>query len=358
MRAHSRPLLAAVVVLLAAATAHAAITQFVGRVTARVIERLTATNEAIGFDDQSDEYVSPSSDTLPIQAVARVSDEDGQAAGVAAAQFADPRTASGSDPDEFSVNLVLAVDRSDASFEGAASSSEERTILISSAEAGGRPAGATFNATGRFFVDGALTVFATKEAAALNDAFVALRVRVERQGLTGTPTTVFEGEIRLVGGAGRAVVLSKSGNFPETGVFTIDLPGVDPTLSVFRIVVFPSLQFDYTYQAVVGQPFILRASVLVDAKAASEGVGVAALIGTPASSLVEVVTQTIGASTADHMSKAIARERENPSGEPAFVSSTPDLSPLNWFGLCGLFGLESVVGALAVVGLAVGRRTR
>jgi hypothetical protein len=357
MRSDLRSLAAALLASLLSASSLAAVTQFVGRTSAGVTERLVATGELLDSEEQSDEYLSTGSETLPLQSVARVVDPNDQAAGVSAAQFADPRTASGPDTDQFSVNLALAVDRPDARFNAFASSVEERGILISSAEANGLPAGASFNATGRFFVDGALTIFATTEAADLTGSSVKLRVRVERVADGGDRQTVFDAGLELAG-AGDAVNTTRNGAFPESGVFSIDLPQVDETLSVFRIVVFPDLQFDYAYSVVVGQPFTLVATVEVEGQTGAEGVGVAALIGTPATALVEVVSATIDDTAAAKMNQAVQRERAAPSGEPAFAAPPLDFGPFNFLGACGLYGVEAAVGALAMIGLRFSRRDR
>ena len=76
----------------------------------------------------------------------------------------------------------------------------------------------------------------------------------------------------------------------------------------------------------------------------ADAVGVVALIGTPADTFDQVVTLTQGQEVAAKLLSTIQKERDEPTGQPAFPAS-PVAPPL--FGLCGVFGLEAAVGLFA-----------
>ena len=66
-------------------------------------------------------------------------------------------------------------------------------------------------------------------------------------------------------------------------------------------------------------------------------------------------TQPQGQEAAAKLLSAIQKERDEPTGQPAFPDQTTFAPPL--FGLCGVFGLEAALGLFALVGLKfAGRR--
>ncbi len=324
-----------------------------------------------GQDSDSATFSDPNGH-LPLQVVARLVDPNdpnaivANAAGVAAAQFADPRTtAGGQDPDEFAIDLALSSVSADIRYTGHASSEELRNVLYAAGELGTEPAGTSVPLQGRVYVDGALAIFADQNATNLSGASARLRVTVTKEVANQSPQQVFLGTLELVGGDNRQVTATPGGSFPTTGIFDTDLSSVDASLSVFRVLVFPNLAVDYPFDAVVGQAFALRATVEVDAQNIPGGVGVAAVIGTPFSSLNEVVSLTRGSTPAAKMSTAVQRERSAPTGEAAFAVQNPQPGLFGLFSLCGLLGFESVLGFVALIGLRVwnpyrrgGRRQR
>ena len=324
-----------------------------------------------GQDSDSATFSDPNG-TLPLQVVARLVDPNNastagaDAAGVVGAQLADPRTSSGgADTDEFAIDLALSSISTEISYTAQATSEELRNILYAPGELGPESAGATVQLEGRVFVDGAVAIFADQSAMNFTGAFTRLRVTVTKQVEGQSPEQVFLGTLELTGGADRQVTPTHGGNFPTAGIFTTDLSSVDASLSVFQVMVFPNLAINYPFDAVVGQAFTLHAVVEVDAQNVPGGVGVAAVNGTPVSSLNNVVSLTRGSAPAAKMSNALQQERSQPTGEPTFATQNPQPGLFGLFSLCGLLGFESVLGFVALVGLRVwnpyrrgGRRQR
>ncbi len=291
------------------------------------------------------------SDTLPLQAVARLVDPNEDAAAIAAAQFADPRTSTGSDPDEFAINLALNSIADDVRYIGSATAEELRTVQHEVGEIAGTAAGSAVRLRGRLFLDGALAIFAGDDASDLTGTRVTLHVRVKKEVADAEAETLFDGTLEVVGGPERQVIVSASGDFPAIGLFDTDLAGTDPELSVFRAFIFPSLVINYPYQAVVGEEFDLRATVEVTAANLPGEVGVAAVLGTPVDALAEVMGETAGDEAASKRLATLQRERAAPTGTPVTLGppAAQRLSPL--LPACGVLGLEMAVGALALVEL-------
>lgn len=284
---------------------------------------------------------------LPLQAVAQLTDPNETAAGVAAAQFADPRTASGPDPDEFAIDIALSSISPDVHHTATGKTEEIRGVRFTPSEVGAA-AGEVVRLTGRMYVDGALAIFAGNAATDLTGASVLLRVTITKEVSGQEPQTVFSGTLHAAGGADRQVTIEAGGRFPQSSIFTTDLAGIDPQLSVFRVYIFPNLVLDYPFDATVDEEFVLRATVEVEATNAPGDVGVAGVIGTPLQSITDVVGLTQGSATAQKMTTALKQERTAPTGEPAF----PTQARQNClFCGCGLFGLESLLGMAGLLGL-------
>lgn len=346
-------------ILLSAATsepAWSAVTSVRGSASVEVTEYRSG---QAGATEQDGRSYPDTGATLPLQVVARLADPNAAAA-VAGAQFADPRTATGPDPDEFAIDVALSSIAADVRHTAYAKTEEVRGVRFSPGEVGAA-AGRIVQLTGRMYVDGALAVFAGRSAGDLTGATVLLRVTITKE-VEGQPAQqVFLGTLQASGGANRRVSIEAGGSFPRSGVIATDLAGIDPQLSVFRAYVFPNLVLDYSFEATVDQPFSLRATVEVQAANIAGEAGVAAVIGTPIESLTEVMSHTEGASVAGKMTTALQQERSAPTGQPAFASETR--APYWLLSGCGLFGVETAIWPLALVGactvrMRVARRSR
>jgi len=341
----------ALLVLSSVTVAPADITSLSGSVAATVHEfRVDAQGDV---DQASDSY--PGTSELPLQVLAwLISEFPDEAAGMAAAQFADPTEYDQPNPEEFAINLTLNSISPNIRYTGEASSREVRGILYSEAELG-QPAGTSVSLTGRLFLDGALVVFGVVSDRDLTGAYVRLRVTVVKQVTGQEDETVFSGSVELNGGPGGTATTTSSGQFPTANLILTDLSLLPDEFGALHALILPDLVIDYDYQATVGEEFTLRAKVEVEAANLANAVGVVALIGTPTDTFTEVVTLTQGQEAAAKLLSTIQKERDEPTGQPAFPDQTAFVPPL--FGLCGVFGLEAAVGLFALVGLKfAGRR--
>jgi len=306
--------------------------------------------------DQAEDQFSPTAGALPLQVLARLTQVDQLAAGSVAAQFADPRTLPGPNPEEFAMSLALNSLGPDTSYAAMASIEEVRTVRFDSAEVGGRPSGSTVRLRGRVYLDGALALFAARTIEDLTGVNVGVTVTITAEMEGRDPRQVFFGKLSLAGGPNFQVISDVAGDLPTAGILENDLAETDPNLRVFQVLVFPNLVIDYPYQAVVGKPLVLRAVVQLEASNQPNGIGVAAVLGTPFQTLEEVIGTTAGEAAAKQMADTLRAERNGPTGRPAFDALPGRRQPLA--AGCGLLGLESVIALLLsrAAGLAV-RRT-
>jgi len=291
---------------------------------------------------------------LPLQVAASLvsSDPNLPAAAAAAAQFADPRTLAQPNPEEFAINLALASRSEHVRYTAHATAQETRGVRFAPGELSpGSQAGDQVELMGRLFLDGALAVFAPHAEADLRDASVRLHVSIVKRTVGEDDETLFDGEIELVGLPNGMARVGARGDFPVAQLVQTDLAAASDEFAAFSVLILPQLDLDYPYTATVGQPFELIARLEVEAESPAGDAGVAAVIGTPVDALGTVIGLTRDKATAEKFLAALERERANPTGEPAFPRAQAPL-----LGLCGLFGFESLLGLLALVGLGSGLR--
>lgn len=323
------------------------ITSFSGAASARLEEIRNGVSGDL--DTASDGF--PSTDALPLQVVARLISADPNqepAAAVVGAQFADPTTLAQPNPEEFAINLTLNSVAPNIRYIAQARSSETRGVLFSAGELGPASAdGDVESLVGTLFIDGALTILAGPSGVDLTGARVDLHVTVEQLNSDETHATDFDGTLSLVGLPDGRVRVEAGGEFPTQALVLTDLSPLATDFGVLQVLIIPSIEIEYNFAAVVGQPLDLVATVQVDAQNLPGGVGVAAMLGTPTDSLLEVISLTNSEEAATKVLNLLQRERDDPSGAPAF----PSPAPFGLFGLCGLFGIESLFGLVALGGL-------
>lgn len=299
-------------------------------------------------DSQSKSYPTPDA-ALPLQVVVRLFSEEEDSGGSVGAQFADPATVSGDNPEEFAINLALDSIGPTVNFYAAATAEETRTVRFSSNEVGGAATGDTVILQGRLFLDGALSIFSSVGRTDLSGAYITLHVQIVQETAGQEPVTVFEGSLTVAGDVDRGVNVTADGDLPRSQVFDANLVALDEQLEVFRVIVLPAVTLNYEYTALVGTPLTLRAKVGVEAQNRPGGMGLSAILGTPVETIREVLTRARDEATAKNIIDGMLKERADPTGKPAFNEGR---EPLN---LCGLFGFEA---ALGVLGLGAWRRRR
>lgn len=324
------------------------VTTFSGKAEVRVTELVAGST-----GQQGSQSLTHPSDPLPLQVVSLITSEDSEqfpSAAAAAAQFADPTELNSVNPEEFAINMTLNSVSPDITFRATALSQETRGVVFASGELGRRyTTGTVANLSGRLFLDGALTIIAADASRDLTGAFVTLRVTVDKISSTGEER-VLDGSLELRGAAGGDSTVNVAGDFPTRGLLLTNLGILSSDFGSFRVLILPNIQVPYEYAATVGEPFELRATISVDAETIADNVGVAAVLGTPAATLSQVINLTNGSDAAAKFVDQISKERENPTGDPVFDEPA--------VGVCGLFGIEGLVGLAALAGMKRSRRRR
>ena len=337
--------------LLVVGSASATILSFTGSASVTIREFV---NGAAG-QTTSDAGDFPTQD-LPVQVVTRVTSTDlsNPSAAAAAAQFADPSSLSTANPQEFAINLTLNSVTPKVRYESTAVTSETRRVVFRAGELGRRSTdGQTRRVTSRLFLDGALAIISVIPGRDLTGANVTLKANITRRVTGAADETLFDGAVTLAGAENNGTKTLADGPFPTGRLILTDLSLFSANFQAFRVLIIPNVRIDYQYDVIVGQEFDLIATVTVEASNVPDNVGVAAVIGTPVQTLTEVLTATRGAQTAKEVVDAIESERANPTGDPAF-ESTPSSS---LGGVCGAFGVESLLG-MALIGGAATRKLR
>lgn len=282
-------------------------------------------------------------DPFPLRVVARLfTEKPGPAAGAIAAQFAEPLFDQ-ANPEEFAINMALNSLGPEVRYDASASLVESRTIQFAPGELGPLAvAGSVQPLQGTLFLDGALSLLAGPNGTGdLSGAFVRLRVTIEQISSDGASLTLFDGGIELRGEGGSAIA-TVDGEFPIADAVLTELSLIDDDFIELHILALPDLRFDYDFDAVVGETFELRATVQAEGANRPGDVGVSLVLGTPTDAIQEVMATTKGDAGATTFLTALESERSDPSGEPAF----PDANPT----LCGLFGLEALLGLMGLTG--------
>ncbi len=307
---------------------------------------------AAGDEVAASDTFPGTADELPLQVFARLLSTHAEAAGAVAAQFADPTELNQPNPEEFAVNLALFSADPSVYFEGEATLVEVREVVFNPGEVFAAE-GTTVPVIGRFFLDGAMAIYARTGVSDLAGASVRLNITIT-QVTSEASQTVFSGSLEIAGSSDGQAAVAASGDIPTDALILSDLSGVADEFGTFRVLVLPNLEIDYEYEAVVGETFELRATVEMDGASPDGGpggVGVAGLLGTPTDAIAEVIGATQGSDLAQRTIDAMDQERDDPSGVPAF-----DVPGLDVCGPVG-FGSSAALMSLALLG-AAGRRRR
>jgi hypothetical protein len=306
--------------------------------------------------DQTDviDFFPRTQQQFPVRVFAELSASDAPAAAAAAAQFADPQELLQPNPEEFAINLALNSASPFIYYTGQARTEETRTIVLSSSELGGAAEGETVTVAGKLFIDGAIALYGRQAGHDLTGASVSVQVTIVRQ--VGEQVVVLlSGRAELIGQSGGAVEVVTSGGLPGDTLILTQLGNASDEFATFPTLILPQLEVNYAYDVVAGEEFKLTATVQVEAQNAVDGVGVAALVGTPVDSIEQVIGLTV---SDDAAAKTIATLRAARLDPARFVAPAANLSDGVLGGACGLFGVEFLIGLAGLVGWSGARRIR
>jgi len=116
----------------------------------------------------------------------------------------------------------------------------------------------------------------------------------------------------------------------------------------------------YQYEVTADQPLVLQADMSIDLHTPAGGVGMAATLGGPFENLAQYVTETLPGVDGAAVQRAINAATFTPSpwegaGGRADSATTPTPTATST-PLCGVFGIEALIGLFLPFGIAVRRR--
>ncbi len=328
--------------------APAAVTAFSGSAEVEVVERIDG---ASGATDREALAFPEDTSNLPLQPVAVLIDSEELAAAAVAAQFADPTLLDQPNPEEFALNFAASSISEATSHEINALLRESRSITFTSEELGVAN-GVERTFIGTWFVDAVFAIVGEEGAGDLTGADIDLEIDVIQTTATGSQT-VFSGALALRGGIGGVVTVNAIGDIPPNQVLALNLPTLLDEFGAVSFVSIPNQQFDYTYDAVVGEPFELTTELRVRGATRPDGAAVAGIIGTPIEQIADIVAITQSLTAGEKLEAAMVQEREDPQGSPLAAQQNAQV-PL--IGPCGGLGFVSVVGLCGLLLASGGRR--
>jgi hypothetical protein len=203
----------------------------------------------------------------------------------------------------------------------------------------------------RLLLSGVMLITAADSSRDLTGASVhfSFSVTLRQQG---RPTTVLlSAEVNLVGGPnGTAELKNAAGDLAGVFLQIVDFTDQIPELPVVLALPFAGMNFPYTYEIIVGQPFELELAVQSEIVTLPDGVGAAAVFGAPQEGLASVLSRVKGDDRGRRLSEAIAR-RVDTTGQ-AYADTPVDaaLPSATAVPMCGMMNLEAA-GLLLVAGL-------
>lgn len=345
MRTFSLVLL--VVVGPAAAVVRAEVTGLRARAEVRLEETLTPDGDLNVVRDSF-----PETSDLPIQVIARLERDDPNqpAAGLVAAQFADPRTVPGENPQELAVNLALLSANPEIVYRAESTTVETRTVRLPLAGGVADRQGVPRRPVrGIVTLDGAVALFTPTRGQDLSASQVRVRIEIVQRD-SGGERTVLTAELAVRGTADGSTTFETLGDLPAGRIVSLDLSAANPDFELFRVVVLPNIRVEYPYLGPTDESFELEAKLTVQARNAP-GSGVAAVLGAPQQALSRVVETVKGQLAGQRFDETLAKARAEAAGQSA--PPAVDLTPL-LPAACGPVGLLP----LGLIGLALGRAKR
>ena len=328
--------------------------------TGQASTQLTQIVSGVAGDPLVDSAQDPN-DPLPLQVVSQTLADTQDAAGSVAGQFSDPTTSGQANPQEFAASLALSSQSTSTRYTGTTTLEEVRSIVFSPSEVNGLANGATAHLSGSVYLDAVMAVLSQTKGGSLTNVDVTLHAHVVRRPAGATSSdpnalVVFDGSLSYRGASNGSATTATTGSFPNGVAFATDLGALVPEFGNVNVLVLPQVHANYNYTAVVGEPFELVATVELTGENQPGGTAVIGLLGTPLASLVDVITATNGATTAQLLQAKLLQERAQPTGQLVLndcgCTTGQGLSP------CMLTGLTSVFGLTAARGWARGRRRR
>ena len=232
---------------------------------------------------------------------------------------------------------------------------ETRKIVMSVSElSGAYVPGDIATLRSRVVISGVMLIASINSGQDLTGAGVKFQfsVTLRRPGLAET-TPVF-GAMTVNGGPNGTITTQGAGIMALQSPAVVDFNGVIPELPQVKAILFTGINFPYEYEIAVEEEFELQLIVGADIVTRDDGVGCAAIFGTPQVGLGEIFQRTRNSDSGVQLQEAISA-RVDTTGA-AYVQPAASPTP----GICGLLGGNAALLGIATLAafIAAKRRTR
>lgn len=279
-------------------TARAVVLTINANVTAEVREHVNG--EVVNSDFAFDE-LDVTTRNLPLVAEVQllppivdgeVDGEDATVLAAATTTFRDPRLSATGPPNEFAAEVVGFSNSDLSTVTGRSEAVEIREVVFEPDEVD-IDAGTEVLARSHFFLDGIMVLLAEPGASGLAGGRTELILRVVQERADAEPQVVLDASVVLVGNTDGTATLEVTGDLSEENLTTFGLQTLTSDQGSFQAVVLPELAIPYTYPALIGETFTLRAEIFARFEA-GPGTGAAVVLGDRLNTLGDVLAETLG----------------------------------------------------------------
>jgi len=338
-------LAAAMISTAIAAPAHAVIKAVKSQISSQVHQMANGGGE-VQNDVATQSYPDPVT-ALPVLARAKLDQLDTGGSIVGSAQVATIFTQPIAPlflqpPSDIGLDLAAFSDDKMSYWTASGSGVETRTIQISSAElGGGYLPGDAATIRSRIVISGVMLVTALNSGQDLSGASVKFQFSVTQRRPNQAETTPIFGAMTITGGPGGTLSSNGEGVLALSPPPVVDFSGAIAEVPQVKAVIFAGLNLPYDYEIAVDEEFELLLTVTAELSTRSDGVGCAAIFGTPQINLGEIFQRSRNSDVGLRLQDFVSQHVDTTGA--AYV--TPAAAPTP--GLCGLFG-----GNAALLGIA------
>lgn len=229
---------------------------------------------------------------------------------------------------------------------------ETRTISLSASELSGTYLpGDIATLRSRIVISGAMIIASLNSGQDLSGASVKFQFSVTQRRPNLAETTPIFGAMTINGGPGGAVTTQGEGIMALQSPLVVDFNGVIPELPQVKAILFTGMTFPYEYEIAVDESFELQLIVGADIVTRDDGVGCAAIFGTPQIGMGEIFQRTRNSDSGEKLQEAISAQVDTTGA--AYVQPAASPAPL-----CGIFGGNAALLGVATMGAFVAAKRR
>jgi len=232
---------------------------------------------------------------------------------------------------------------------------ETRTIVMSASELSGvYLPGDIATLRSRVVISGAMLIASLNSGQDLSGASVKFQFSVTQRRPNAGETTPIFGSMTVTGGPNGTITTQGEGIMALQRPPVVDFNGVIPELPQVKAILFTGMTFPYEYEIAVDETFELQLIVGADIVTRDDGVGCAAIFGTPQVGMGEIFQRTRNSDSGVRLQEAVSAEVDTTGA--AYVQPAAAPTP----GICGLFGANATLLGIVTMAafVAAKRRTR